>query len=179
MIRLFVAIAVDDEAVADALMALQVGLPGARWSPRENLHLTLRFVGEVAEPVADDLDAALEGVAGHPFDLEFSGVGAFDEAGRPKAVWAGVRQNELLAVLHGRCHSAARRAGVPRDPRVWKPHVTLAYLSGAEPVRVASWIAAHNLTRIPPLGVTRFGLYSSRRGSSGPSYTLERLYPLA
>lgn len=178
MIRLFVAIGIDDEDVAEALADLQREAPGARWSPRENLHVTLRFVGEVSEPVADDLDAALSGVIGAPFQLEFSGVGAFEEAGRPRAIWAGVRETEPLKVLQGRCEAAARRAGLPREPRAYRPHVTLAYLRDAPVEKVARWIQTHNLREIPPLTVRRFGLYSSRLGSDGAHYRLERAYPL-
>ncbi len=178
MIRLFVAVAIDDEDVAEALEDLQREVPGARWTPRENLHLTLRFVGQVTEPVADDLDAALCGVVGAPFEIEFGGVGAFDEGGRPRAIWAGVRESEPLKVLQGRCESAARRAGLPREPRAYRPHVTLAYLKDAPVEKVARWIQTHNLREIPPLTVRAFGLYSSVLTSAGSYYRLERAYPL-
>ena len=177
MIRLFIALAVEGEA-AEALVALRSGVPGARWSPAQNLHLTLRFVGEVAEPVADDLDAALSGVVAPPFELALCGVGAFEEGGRPTALWAGVRDSAPLSLLHGRCEAAARRAGLKADPRVWKPHVTLAYLGGAAPDRVGAWIEANNLAAIPPFTVDRFGLYSSVRGAAGAKYRLERSYRL-
>ena len=177
MIRLFAAVAIVGET-ADALIGLQNGVPGARWSPPDNLHLTLRFFGEVAEPVADDIDVALEGVAGEPFELELSGVGAFEEGGRPRALWAGIRDNPALSRLHSRCEAAARRAGLRPEPRVWKPHVTLAYLGGADLFRVATWIQANNLAVVPPLTLKSFGLYSSWRGSAGARYRLERAYPL-
>ncbi len=61
-VRLFAAIAIPDD-IAERLLALQKGVPGAKWRPRENLHLTLRFFGDVAEPVADEIDAALDEVA--------------------------------------------------------------------------------------------------------------------
>lgn len=178
MIRLFVAIGIDDEDVAEALADVQREVPGARWSPRENLHLTLRFVGEVAEPVADDLDAALSGVVGAPFEIEFSGVGAFEDGRGPRAIWAGVRESEPLKVLQGRCEAAARRAGLPREPRSYRPHVTVAYLKDAAVEKVARWIQTHNVREFPPLTVRAFGLYSSILTSAGSHYRLERAYPL-
>ena len=176
MIRLFAAIAVGDET-AEALRVLQSGVPGARWSPAENLHLTLRFFGEVAEPVADELDSALGGVTGSLFELQVSGVGAFEEGGRPTALWAGIHESEALSRLRSRCEAAVRRAGLKRDPRVWKPHVTLAYLN--DPIRVGAWIQANNLAAIPAFTARSFGLYSSWRGSAGARYRLEREYRLA
>ncbi len=177
MIRLFAAIAVPYEA-AVSLAAVAGGVPGARWSPAENLHITLRFVGEISETLAEDLDSALGTVSTPPFEVTLAGVGSFGDHAGVTAVWAGVEASELLTRLRGRCESAARRAGLPPDARAWKPHVTLAYLSGAEPARVAAWTRAHSLLRLPPFRVDRFGLYSSRLGRGGSVYTLERSYGL-
>ena len=94
------------------------------------------------------------------------------------AVWAGVAENAELRQLAGRCEAAARRAGLAPDRRNYRPHVTLAYLSRPEPAAVAAWIQTHNLLKSPPFSVANFGLYSSRKGSSGPAYHLERDYPL-
>lgn len=177
MIRLFVAVAVP-QAAAELLAPLAVGVPGARWSPPENLHVTLRFAGEITESAAEDLDSALSVVSVPPFDVALAGVGAFGDPFAPHVLWAGVEPNDILSRLHGRCETAARRAGLKPDMRAWKPHVTLAYLSGAEPSRVAAWTSAHNLLRVPPFRTDAFALYSSWRAGSGSVYRLERRYPL-
>ncbi len=177
MIRLFVAIALPD-AAADVLDPLMEGLPGADWTGRDDLHLTLRFAGDIAETQADDLDAALSGVRSPPFDLTLAGVGSFAEAGAIHAIWAGVEASAALAQLRGRCERAARQAGLTPDTRAWKPHVTLAYVRGVEPGRIAAWTSAHSLMRAAPFTVRSFGLYSSRRSGRGPVYRLERAYPL-
>jgi 2'-5' RNA ligase len=177
MIRLFVAVATPP-AVAEALSPLVGGVPGARWSPPENLHITLRFAGEVSESAAEDLDSALSAVSVPPFEIAIAGVGAFGDPFAPHVLWAGIEANEVLTRLHARCETAARRAGLKPDTRVWKPHVTLAHLSGAEPSRVAAWTSTHNLLRVPPFQADRFGLYSSWRVRGGPVYRLEREYPL-
>lgn len=178
MIRLFAAIAAP-EAAAEALAPLAHGLPGARWVPRDNLHLTLRFAGEISETVAEDLDSALSAVTAPAFDLTLAGVGVFSEAYEPRAVWAGVEAGEPLSILRGRCERAARQAGLAPDNRAWRPHVTLAYLRGAEPARVGAWTQAHSLFRAPAFEVAAFGLYSSRRTRDGAAYRLERLYRLS
>ena len=177
MIRLFAAIAIPDD-IGEALQRRQQGLPGARWRPLEAMHITLRFFGEVAETVAEDLDAELSRVGGEALTLQLDGVGSFGERGDIHAVWAGVAENEALKRLAARCESAARRARLPADRRPWRPHVTLAYLRGAEPTRVAAWIQGHNLLKSPPFEVGDFGLYSSLLGRDGASYRLERTYRL-
>jgi RNA 2',3'-cyclic 3'-phosphodiesterase len=177
VIRLFVAIVPPPEAVL-WLQRLQDDLPGARWSPAQNLHLTLRFVGQISERQADDLDAELETIPGGPFDLTLRGVGAFEDRGAPRAIWTGIERSEALDVLQRRCESAARRAGLAPDTRPWRPHVTLAYLSGAEPERVGRWVQQNNLARLAPFEVDAFALYSSWPSKEGSVYRLERAYPL-
>ncbi|HTX47860.1 MAG TPA: RNA 2',3'-cyclic phosphodiesterase [Caulobacteraceae bacterium] len=177
MIRLFAAIAIPEE-IGEGLLRRQQGLPGARWRPLEAFHVTLRFVGEVKETVAEDLDAELSSIGGEALTLTLAGVGAFGEGDDIHAVWAGVEETEPLKHLAARCEIAARRAGLAPDRRAWKPHVTLAYLRRPDPARVAAWIQGHNLLKSPPFRITTFGLYSSRLGGEGARYRLERQYPL-
>ena len=179
MIRLFTALSVPDD-VAEAVTRRQAGLPGAAWRTAEQLHITLAFYGELDERRADDLSVELERAAtGGPFELALSGVGAFGDAHRTRAVWAGVGANERLSVLAGRCRSAAERAAIRMERRDYRPHLTLAYLqAGADPDRIGAWIADHNLLQLPPFRVDRFGLYSSVLTQAGSRYDLEREYVL-
>jgi len=177
MIRLFAAVSIPED-IAEGLVRRQQGLPGARWRAADALHVTLRFMGEVAETTAEDIDAALAVVPGEALTLRLEGVGAFQEGLDFRAVWAGLAPNEALARLAARCESATRRAGLKPEKRAFRPHVTLAYLKRAEPARVAAWIQRHNLLKSPPFRVTSFGLYSSRLGGEGASYQLEAEYPL-
>ena len=177
MIRLFAALPVPFE-IGDRLSRRQQGIPRARWRDLEQLHITLRFFGEISEPAAADLDAALSSLAGDPFDLCLEGVGSFGEGDDITAVWAGVAESEPLKRLAARCETAARKAGLKPDSRVYRPHVTLAYLRRPPPDRVAAWIAGHNLLKSPTWRATWFGLYSSWLGSDGSRYDLEREYPL-
>ena len=178
MIRLFVALPVP-QPTATFLAKLQDGVPGARWTPSERLHVTVRFAGEVSRAAADEFDAELETIPGPAVDVQIAGVGAFEEAGAPRAIWAGVVVDEPLRILRRRCEAAARRAGLVPDTRIWKPHVTLAYLNAVDPVRVGRWIQHNNLARAQPFRAAAFGLYSSWLSKEGPSYQLERSYPLA
>lgn len=177
MIRLFAAIEIPED-IGEPLVARMHGLDGARWRPLEALHITLRFFGDVAEPMADDIDSELSMIADRPFALALETVGAFGEGQDIHAVWAGVAESAPLRHLAGKCETAARRAGMKADTRAYRPHVTMAYLKRPAPEAVARWIQDNNLLKSLPFGVDRFGLYSSHQTSEGSRYRLEREYRL-
>ena len=177
MIRLFAALAIPED-IGQALARRQVGVDGARWRPLDALHITLRFFGDIREDLARDLDAELICLHSQAFDLELSGVGAFGEGPDLHALWAGVAENEPLRRLAKACESAARRVGLKPETRLYRPHVTLAYLRHPDPAEVAAWIQANNLLKSPPIRATRFGVYSSFLGSEQSHYRLEAAYPL-
>lgn len=177
MIRLFAAIAVPED-IGEPLLRRQHGLPGARWRPLEAFHITLRFFGDVQERMAEDLDFELSRITCSPFGLTLDGAGAFGEGPDIHAVWAGVAESKPLRVLAGRCESSARRAKMTHDSRAYRPHLTLAYLRGPDPMDVAAWIQANSLLRSPAFAVDRFGLYSSHQTGEGSRYVLEREYRL-
>jgi 2'-5' RNA ligase len=177
--RLFAALDLPDE-VANRLLALMRGVPGAHWRPRENLHLTLRFFGDVAEPIARDLDAALEEVAQGtaPFELQLRAAGAFGKA-EPHTLWMGVAPSEPLKRLAAACEKAARRTGLAPETRKFTPHFTVAALSGTMPDRVHAFETRLGLFESPIWQVQSFQLYSSRTRANAPSlYQEEALYPL-
>jgi 2'-5' RNA ligase len=177
MIRLFAALAVPDE-IAAALARRQHGVEAARWRPREALHVTLRFFGELREDVARDLDAELATVTTGPFEITLQGAGAFGDGHDIHALWVGVEPNAQLRRLARACDMAGRRVGLKADGRRYRPHVTLAYLRHPDPAQVAAWIQANNLLKSPPIPVQRFGLYSSFLAGEGAHYRLEADYPL-
>lgn len=177
MIRLFAALSIPED-IGLALARRQHGIDNARWRPLDALHVTLRFFGEVREDVARDLDAELVQIRSGPFEIAFQGAGAFGEAADVHAVWAGVAESEPLRRLARACETAARRVGLKADTRIYRPHVTLAYLRRANPVEVGHWVQANNLLKSPPIPIDRFGLYSSTLGGEGSRYRLEAEYPL-
>lgn len=179
MLRLFAALDLPDD-IAERLLALMKGVPGARWRARENLHLTLRFFGELHERIADDLDAELAAVAeaAGQFELKLKGAGAFGGADA-HALWIGAAENTALSALAAACERAARRVGLKPEPRKFTAHVTLAYLSGAPTESVQAFVARHSLFETPAFGVDSVTLYSSFTRKAAPSlYRLEAEYPL-
>ena len=174
--RLFVALALPDE-VTSSLALIQSGVPGARWSNRDQLHLTLRFIGEVDGHVATAVDDALSAVRAPRFRLTIRSVGQF--GGRsPGAIWAGVEQSPKLAHLQRKIESALQRAGLRAESRKFTPHITLARLKGAPSAKVISYLADHALFSAPPIDVRGFILYSSVTTPSGSLYRAEKAYPL-
>jgi 2'-5' RNA ligase len=176
MLRLFAALALPPD-IAEGLIRRQQGLPRARWRPAEALHITLRFFGDVNEPVAAALDDALGAIRMTPFEVELQGAGAFGAEDHMRAVWAGVASCEPLDRLAVKCETAARKVGLKPETRAYRPHVTLAYLSAVPDARLGGWVAQNNLLRSPAFTVLRFGLYSSRLSQDGSRYALEREYP--
>lgn len=177
MIRLFTAIAIPPE-IGQGLLPRQGGIEAARWRPLEAFHITLRFVGDVAEDVAADLDEALAEIDAPGFDLALAGAGSFGEGADIHAVWAGVDESAPLRQLQKAHERAARTAGLKPEGRLYTPHVTLAYLKRPSVPEVGAWLQANNLLRSPAFRVDRFGLYSSWQTREGSAYRLEREYTL-
>jgi 2'-5' RNA ligase len=178
-LRLFAALAIPDH-IAEHLLALMKGVPGAKWRPRENLHLTLRFFGEMTEPEAEELDAALEAATRSigPFEVRLKGAGSFGGVD-PHALWIGAKESDALKQLAAGCEKAARRVKLKPQPHKFSPHVTLAYLGGGSLDSVVAFEQKQNLFEAPAFVVRSFGLYSSVTRKSAPSlYRLEAEYPL-
>jgi len=178
MIRLFVAIGLPHATSIDLAMLGGGGVPGARWVPMENYHITLRFIGEVTEPQADDIASALTAISAKPFDLQIKGCGVFGHD-QPRAIWAGVDPNDALINLQKKIERSFQRMGLAADKRKFVPHVTLARLRNTEPLKVQQFIQDHSLYKAAPIAIESFGLYSSELSHTGSIYHLEQSYRLA
>ncbi len=173
MRRLFVALELP-VAVRDALLAQMGGVIGARWQSDEQLHLTLRFLGEVDRHQAADIDAALATVKVQPFELRLGDIGSFDHRGRVDTLWAGVRPREAVAALAQRIDSALARVGIAPETRAFVPHITLARL-GRDAGDIGGFMVKPMIPVLFP--VTGFGLWESRLGHGGADYSVIARYP--
>ncbi len=169
MLRLFVALSLPDGVVARLAM-LCSGLPGATWVAPANMHITLRFIGEVDEDVAEEIDHRLRAVVWQPFDLTLAGLGLFGEGAKAHALWAAVQPSPQLAHLQAKIESAVVRAGLPPETRKFTPHVTLARLTKPQPARLQSFMVGNNLFSAGPFRVEQLTLFESRLGRGGPVY---------
>ena len=176
MHRLFVAIR-PPAAVRKLLLSAMGGISGARWQTDDQLHLTLRFIGEVDRHVAGDIHAALGGVHHAPFELALNGIGCFDRRGFPDAVWAGVTPQEQVKALHRKVDAALLRVGVPPDERAFLPHITIARMRrGAGPI--GSLLEDAGGLTSPTFTVDSFVLFESDLTSEAAVYSIVERYPL-
>ena len=178
MPRLFVALEIPNE-IQDSLAPLMRGLGDARWMSDVQVHLTLRFIGELDNRGANDVADALSLVPGTPFDLRLKGIGHFPPKGEPKVVWAGVEHQPQLNVLKRQIDRALLQAGIDRDPQKYTPHVTLARLR-RPPTQagLATYLMRHSLFLSPPFPVSGFKLFSSWLDGQGADYQVEASYDL-
>lgn len=174
--RLFVAIR-PAAPVRARLLGLAIGIPGARWQSNDQIHCTLRFIGEVDHHQAEDI-AALLGHVRHPaMTLALGSVGTFERGDRIDTLWIGVQPREPLKTLHDKIDRVLRQAGIAPDPRAFVPHITLARFGrrASPPGDIASRIAP---PPAEPFAATAFDLCESHLGSEGAVYETVARYPL-
>jgi 2'-5' RNA ligase len=176
MIRLFTALSLP-ETVRTSVLRLQGGVRGARWQTDDQLHVTLRFIGDVDEAVFSDVDLALGAIQFGAFSVSLKGVGMFGDK-RPRTLWAGVNACEPLLRLESKVEMALQRVGLEAETRKYTPHVTVARLKEAPRAKVAEFLAIHSPFETAPFPMKAFHLYSSQLGQSGARYRIERTYAL-
>jgi 2'-5' RNA ligase len=177
MPRIFTALEIPDP-VGQALSMLRGGLPGARWIDPENYHLTLRFIGDVEDPVAHEVALMLGRVRRTEFELRFDALSSFGGR-RPRALVATLAQTQALMALQAEHERLMRRVGLDAEGRKYIPHVTLARLRDTSSREVADYLSARGLLGMAPFKVSRFVLFSSRASIGGGPYVVEAAYPLA
>jgi len=176
MLRLFVGIEFPPELKLQ-LSLLQNGVAGAKWVDPGNLHLTLRFIGEVNEDIAADVDEALSRLAAKRFTLQLAGTGTFG-GGKPRQLWVGIEREPALTALQSKIEHALTRVGLPPEPRKFAPHVTLARLREPRRGDVQRFLADHAQFRAAPLAVEAFSLIASYPTKAGSVYEDQADYPL-
>jgi 2'-5' RNA ligase len=176
--RLFIAIPLPD-AVRLELSRLGEALRGVSWVPARQLHLTLRFLGDVDAARADALAQGLASVRVQSFILPVEGVGAFPPKGPPQVVWAGVGSGHPhLFQLRQRVDDAVLAAGVDLDVRHFLAHVTLGRCGKGGTPAALSWLHRHAGFSAAPFWAREFDLCSSRLTSEGAEHSLVRRYAL-
>ncbi len=175
MHRLFVALR-PPLFVREALLDLMEGVPDMRWQSDGQLHLTLRFIGEVERPAAEDIAAALKHIRSERFTLALDGVGKFEKR-RHGALWAGVQPREELKALAAKVERACQAAGLEPEHRAYLPHITLARWTGRPPA-IDPFLARYGGLSSQPWHAEEFILYESRLGREGAHYEPLEIYPL-
>ena len=177
MHRLFVAIR-PPEPIRDLLIDAMDEGSDFRWQEEEQLHLTLRFVGEVERPIADDLADALSRVRAPPLELCIAGVGRFEQR-NSGALWAGVEPKPPLAALAAKVERACQSAGLEPERRAFHPHITLARWKGRRTREVQAFLERHSGLSSDPFTADAFILFESRLSRHGAHYEEIARYPLS
>jgi RNA 2',3'-cyclic 3'-phosphodiesterase len=176
MPRLFTGLEVPPQ-VAQSLAMMRGGLPGARWITPDHYHLTLRFIGDVDDALANEIAGVLGRVHRGPFELHLDRLTSFGGR-KPRAVVAAVSPVAPLMELQAEQERLLQRLGLEPEGRKYTPHVTLARLRDSSNHQVADYLAARGLYRSSSFEVSRFVLFSSRATVGGGPYVVEEAYPL-
>lgn len=176
MHRLFVAIR-PPEDIRDLLIDAMDDSPALRWVGDEQLHLTLRFIGEVERPIANDVAAVLERVRPLAFELRIAGVGKFEKR-QSGALWAGVWPREPVVALAAKVERAIQQAGLEPEHRAFSPHITLARWNRRNAEAVETFLRRNSDLHSDPFEVDRFTLFESKLSRHGPHYEEIAAFPL-
>lgn len=180
MKRVFVALPLPDEVRANLARlggGLGGGSAGVLWAEPQNLHLTLRFIGDTDEGRIRDLEDELETITEPAFQFDIEGLGQFGD-NNPRILWAGIKDDETLQHLQKKIELTVVRCGFEAETRKFTPHITLARLRRVSPDALARFIESRGRVFEGPVDVTRFQLVQSLRGENGPIYQPLRDYPL-
>ena len=173
--RLFFAIR-PPALIRDAIIDIGTGINNARWQDEDQLHLTLRYIGEVGAHLADDLAEAAALIRFDPFELHVAGCGHFERKGRPTSVWTGIAPSEPLIRLQRKLEQICVRCGIPAETRKLTPHITVARLNTSSE-SPAAFIARHAGHDLGSWTVDSYILYQSYLREQGSLYEPILTYP--
>ena len=176
MPRLFTGLEIPHE-IAMPLSLLQSGLEGVRWIEQSDFHITLRFIGDVDRPMANEIAQSLGQISHKPFELQLDQLDVFGGK-KPRSLFAKVRHNELLERLQLAQERVMQQIGLQPEGRKFVPHVTLARFGNIKSDVLAQWLSHHGGFFSQAFTVPRFVLYSARESIGGGPYVIEQAYPL-
>ena len=176
--RWFVAVTLPD-AIKDDLAALRIEASGIRWTPREQMHLTLRYIGGADSEIIQRLAKGLGRIAVEPFLLTPEGVGRFPPRGNPRVFWGGVGSGHpRLFQLQGKVEEAVIAAGLEPETRRFHPHITLARIKPAASGSINDFLKRHRNYIGGPFRVDAFSLWVSYLQADGPVHHRAAEYQL-
>ena len=177
MIRLFTALDIPAD-IRDRLYDMGREIKGARSVPRQQLHLTLKFIGEVPEDMLQSIQGALAVLPSTPFTLALQGLGRFPARGPARIVWAGCRAESRLQQLFSNLEEALEPLGIAREGREYFPHITIARLKIPSPAALREFLTRHAAFATETFEVRCYSLYSSKLSSQGADHKVEGCFRL-
>lgn len=177
MNRLFIAISLPC-LLQQGLAGLGRGLPRSTPVAAEQLHLTLRFIGEVEGGRQLAITGCLADIRHSPFSLQLQGVGCFPPRGEPRVAWVGITPWEPLLSLRAAIDKELAAIGIAREKSRFVPHITIARLKGTPQRHLQQFLAGHAFLNSEPFPVNQFSLYQSRLTAKGAKHEEKETYPL-
>ena len=194
--RLFIALEID-EAIRERIARFMEGVRNfaadARWVKEESLHVTLKFIGEQPEEKVEPIKTALTTVVAGRSEIQFRGYGFFPTPKSARVFWVGMECGPALGALADAIEGKMSALDIPREPREFSPHLTLARGGGGSgsprrqrndaPNRVFQHLQAKlaKLPSVPEFGTMiphEFFLYQSQLSPKGSRYTKLARFPL-
>jgi len=177
MIRLFTSIGLPEQ-YKNKLHHICYGIRYAKWVKKEDLHLTICFMGEIEEHQLEETQEILQAIKFSSFDLKVKGVGFFKKRHKPITLWAGVDQNDQLKDFHQKIVNSLRSINIPIENKHFSPHITLARVPKINEEKLAQYLEQHTLFELPSYSIDSFRLIKSKLTEKGPIYTILREYDL-
>jgi 2'-5' RNA ligase len=176
--RLFIAIPLPDN-IKKKLLNLQEPIRGVKWQKANQMHLTLRFLGEVSDEWHTTLKSGLSAIKQQPFTLNINGAGVFPNLRRPKVIWVGVEKSKPLAKLHNAVEKQCIEAGFEAEKRTFTPHITIGRVKRTSTRQIKTFIKSSPIKSFSlELKVDCFNLYRSELLAEGAKYTVIEGYRL-
>jgi len=176
MLRLFIAIDIPDD-IRTLMCGMGSSIPGARAVPADQLHLTLKFLGDTDSGRLSDIKEALAAIDFAPFTINLQRVGHFPPRGNPRVIWAGIEPLVEVTRLRNAIEKSLAGIGIERDHRKFSAHVTLARLKNSPLNRVTQFLAGNSFFETPPFTVREFLLYSSSLSARGAVHSMLAAFP--
>lgn len=183
MLRAFVALEVPGQVI-DALVDFQRGISGTgadvKLVERQNLHFTVKFLGEISEPQASEAKSRLAAVTAEGVNVEVRGAGAFPRTSNPRVIWAGVSQDDerKVSLIAGEISKALQGIGA-EDDRPFTAHITVARVRSPRNARaLGDFLRNAEDTDFGAAKLSQLKLKSSVLTSSGPIYDDIGVFPL-
>lgn len=178
MYRLFIAIDFPD-TVKEQIADICFGIQNARWVPFDQIHLTLRFIGEVDKAAFEEIKSVLQTLHAEKFELSLKGAGYFPPRKDPRVLWIGIKKSDPLIRLFNRIERLLKLIGLEPEKRKFHPHVTIARIKDKIHIsKIMPFIAQNSLFSVPNIPIDEFFLYSSKLNRDGAIHHMEATYRL-
>ncbi len=177
-VRLFIAVDLPETVRILLEPLFQQKISGAKWVPFEQVHLTLRFIGEVEEKIFQEIKNTLSSIQAEPFETALQGMGTFPDSRHPRVLWVGLEAPPQLYALQNQVEATLRALGIEPEARPFSPHITLARLKFPDVRQITNFLDHNKDFKSESWLVKEFHLYSSQLTPKGAIHKVEETYEI-